>query len=88
MLLLVIFVGILIYLVWKRSTKESVDYSAPLHFTGPKYHECSDCDGSGHCTYCHGSGEKQLSNNQVALCLRCQGTGKCKRCDGSGDVKY
>ena len=40
--------------------------------------DCPECNGSGACAKCSGSGETQ--------CGRCEGSGDCRKCHGSGVI--
>ena len=51
---------------------------------GVKETVCVQCQGTGKCSSCNGSG--QAYNNHT--CGTCQGSGKCYRCKGTGTYKY
>lgn len=50
-----------------------------------EWHNCSQCNGSGHCKYCGGSGHDDYTKNKK--CGVCRGTGKCAGCNGKGGWK-
>jgi len=41
---------------------------------------CSECNGTGKCRYCRGTGRKSWGG----VCNECYGTGNCPRCGGEG----
>lgn len=56
---------------------------------------CKECNGSGMCTFCDGTGRISINphpSNEYSLkdgsgtskCYVCNGTGKCDNCNGSG----
>ncbi|MBE6348077.1 MAG: hypothetical protein E7064_03925 [Spirochaetaceae bacterium] len=50
---------------------------------GEKDFTCSQCAGSGECTFCFGSGERNGYD-----CSDCNATGKCYKCMGTGEYHY
>ena len=47
--------------------------------------KCENCNGTGTCPACHGSGKRQgIPHGQPNNCLMCQGSGKCPQCQGTG----
>ena len=47
---------------------------------------CRECNGSGECKRCHGTGRSPSTQGQS--CSRCKGTGVCQVCDGKGNLGY
>jgi hypothetical protein len=57
--------------------------------TGCRYvpeDECGECDGSGKCEVCRGTGKDYSSDYPFKKCWRCNGSGKCFYCDGTGKI--
>lgn len=45
--------------------------------------DCEDCEGSGNCKHCEGTG--MITNDDIqSFCNPCNGTGTCNVCSGSG----
>jgi len=40
---------------------------------------CTDCDGTGKCSQCGGTGQ-----HLTGPCVMCHGTGQCQTCEGTG----
>lgn len=53
--------------------------------TSKEWHNCSQCNGTGRCKYCGGSGHDDYTKNKK--CGVCRGTGKCAGCNGKGGWK-
>lgn len=51
---------------------------------GQKTITCTECQGTGKCSSCNGSGQDYGNHN----CSTCKGSGKCYRCKGTGTYKY
>lgn len=49
-------------------------------------YKCSDCHGSGRCSYCAGRGWTKPSE-EVHDCWKCHGTGYCHTCYGKGTIR-
>ena len=43
---------------------------------------CGQCNGSGHCARCEGTGKFAT----YGYCDECHGTGKCPLCKGKGQI--
>ncbi|WP_372845501.1 hypothetical protein [Pontiella sp.] len=66
------------------------DYLKPCDackMTGAVAVECPECEGSGKCTRCGGTGERETGFRSTTIyCTTCKGTGKCPKCDGEGEI--
>ena len=51
---------------------------------GVKEETCVQCQGTGQCSTCNGSGKLNAKDS----CYSCRGSGKCYRCKGTGKYKY
>lgn len=61
--------------------------------------KCNECNGTGKCPTCGGSGhiissgsiergpEKGFENQIEKVCPTCRGTGKCPSCNGTGYIE-
>ena len=50
----------------------------------PEESECPECNGTGACQFCGGSGEDEgLEDGQ---CGECDGSGDCDACGGTGKI--
>ena len=53
------------------------------------WNDCVSCNGTGHCSKCHGNGTvecKYCHGTGFIKCTSCDGTGNCSKCDGSGQL--
>jgi hypothetical protein len=66
------------------------DYLRPCDvckMTGEVAVECPECEGSGKCKRCGGTGERETGfRSSTVYCTTCKGTGKCPKCDGEGEI--
>lgn len=54
--------------------------------------ECKECDGSGECQCCNGTGHqfhscKKCYDDHQIDCHSCWATGECEMCNGTGAIK-
>jgi hypothetical protein len=54
--------------------------------TGHITSKCTQCDGTGECKTCGGTGDKMGLNNWKVNCPDCGGTGECAACGGTGTI--
>jgi len=49
---------------------------------------CKDCNGSGRCQYCYGTGKfgkgSVYGSKSATPCSPCSSSGACRRCEGTG----
>lgn len=45
---------------------------------------CTSCSSSGHCDFCHGTGQTSMYGSELDDCSACGGTGICSICGGDG----
>ena len=78
---------------WKRTiiaakfTYHKMMYRAATFVAGRAPRECSDCNRSGRCKYCKGSGKANYpgyGEPSEEPCSWCQGSGVCYSCQGMG----
>lgn len=66
------------------------DYLKPCpacEATGLVERECRSCDGTGKCSKCGGTGERDSEfMDRTVHCTTCRGTGKCSTCGGDGKL--
>lgn len=47
---------------------------------------CAECNGTGKCTYCEGTGVRKGIGGKIITCFACTGSKKCRKCDGNGGI--
>jgi len=87
----------------KRSTPEKSYEAEPVRERQRvRQVTCSDCDGSGTCSYCHGQGGTECfwhdtdgsgfcdrcKNTGIEKCPICYGNARCTSCAGKGYTVY
>ena len=65
---------------WGLNGDSGYGYNDGTSNSGNSWYNCDDCNGTGKCKLCNGSGAMRA----YVTCTDCHGSGKCERCNGTG----